>query len=185
MPRTAVTHLISNVDKTAVTGVQLKNNEQLTANFVIDASSLGSRTPKWLSDLNYERPAESSVNIGLNYTSRLYEKPEHLPDWTALVIYPKAPQQNRMGYIFPVEGDRWLVTLASYLDDSKPTDEDSFLAFARSLPHPDVYNAIQTTKPVSGLTAYYTPKEIRRHYEKLTRFPDGLVVMGDAAQLVR
>jgi len=40
-----------------------------------------SRTPKWLSDLNYERPAESSVNIGLNYTSRLYEKPEHLPDW--------------------------------------------------------------------------------------------------------
>jgi 2-polyprenyl-6-methoxyphenol hydroxylase-like FAD-dependent oxidoreductase len=180
---TAVTNLNTTPDLAAVAGVRVQKDgqqEEITADLIVDAGGPGSRTPQWLSDLNYQRPEETSVRIGLRYTSRYYKLPPQPRDWTGMIIYPKAPAQNRMGYIFSVEGNRWLVTLTSYLDDERPTSDEQFLAFARSLPSPEIYQVIKEAEPVSDLRSYHIPAETRRHYEKLARFPDGLVVIGDA-----
>ena len=71
------------------------------------------------------------------------------------------------------EGERWIVTLAGYFGDYPPTDEQGFLEFARSLPVPDVYEVIRTATPLSDPIPFRFPANQRRHYEKLTRFPDG------------
>jgi hypothetical protein len=134
-----------------------------------------------LESLGYAPPEETTVKINLSYTSRLYEKPANLPlDWRALLLNPTAPEHTRGGYVFEVENNRWMVTLAGYSGEKMPTDDAEFLEYARSLMLPDVYEAIKDAKPITEPKTYRYTAEQLRHYDRLSRFPEGLIVMGDA-----
>src|SRR5262249_14637205 len=117
---TAVLRVLTTADRTRVTGVQSQpaagggSHADLAADLVVDASGPGSRLPHWLATLSYPRPQESTVKIRLSYASRLYQPPAAARDWLAMILYPKAPESTRAGYIFPVEGQRWIVTMAGY-----------------------------------------------------------------------
>ena len=116
----------------------------------------------------------------MGYASRFYRRPEKTPgDWTGLMIYPKPPG-TRLGVLFPVEDNRWMVTLVGWFGDHPPVDERGFLEFAASLPVPDLYSAIKDAKPVSPIASHRFSSNRRRHYERMQRFPEGLVVLGDA-----
>jgi|SRR5947209_4975405 len=89
--------------------------------------------------------------------------------------------QKRIGYIFPIEGDAWIVMLSGYSRDHPPADEAGFLEFARKLARPDIYEAIKDAEPLSSIAIHKFPANRRRHYERLPSMSDGLVVLGDAA----
>src|SRR5215831_15726080 len=59
-----------------VTGARVSDAEgQLTdieADLVVDATGRGSRTPRWLSELGYQAPAQDKVEVGLGYSTRTY-----------------------------------------------------------------------------------------------------------------
>ena len=80
----------------------------------------------------------------------------------------------------PVEGDRWLCTLGGWAGDYPPVDPEGYLEFARSLAAPDIYNVISKAEPLSKPVPHRFPSNQRTHYEQLTRFPEGYLVLGDA-----
>jgi 2-polyprenyl-6-methoxyphenol hydroxylase-like FAD-dependent oxidoreductase len=174
-----------------VAGVRVRSRDQtnagppdvqeLSADLVVDASGRSSRTPDWLQALGYPRAQETVINAFLGYASRVYARPSGVShDWQALWLATRPPTLLRGGVIFPLEGERWMVTLVGAARDYPPTDEAGFLAFARSLASPLLYEAISAAQPLSPIHGYQRTENYQHHYERLARWPENFVVIGDA-----
>jgi 2-polyprenyl-6-methoxyphenol hydroxylase-like FAD-dependent oxidoreductase len=187
LERCEVVGLLSSADKTRIIGVEIKHRnegertERLEADLIVDAGGRRSHTPQWFESLGYPRPEESTVEVNIGYASRLYERPEeNTRDWQILAAFATPPDSTRSGYIFPIEGGRWLVSCVGFLQDYPPDDEAGFLEFARTLEVPDFFEAIKDARPLSPIAAFRFPVQRWRHYERLARLPEGLIALGDA-----
>ncbi|HEU5369012.1 MAG TPA: FAD-dependent oxidoreductase, partial [Ktedonobacterales bacterium] len=140
-----------------------------------------SRAPDWLTALGYAPPEETVINSFLGYASRYYQPPsDGRVDWKLLLLPRRPPTLKRGGAIYLLEGNRWIVTLSGGGKDYPPTDEAGFLGFARSLASPALYDAIKDAEPLSPIYGYRRTENRWRHYERLTRWPEGFIAVGDA-----
>jgi 2-polyprenyl-6-methoxyphenol hydroxylase-like FAD-dependent oxidoreductase len=152
----------------------------LPAELVIDATGRGSRTPELLARLGFGKPRISEVGVDVGYATRLFRRTRYVPGWKAMLVTPTPPATRRIGVLFPVEGQRWIVTLGGWFGEHPPTDEAGFMEFAKGLPSRDLHEFVRGLEPLSAIKAYRFPSSLRRHYEELT-LPDGFNVVGDAA----
>src|SRR5919107_3910372 len=191
LEKTDVTGLVPTLNGEGVAGVKLRSRDEkgaarskepLRAELVVDASGRNSNASKWLKALGYTPPEETYINSHLGYASRVYQRPERFDgDWKGLNLQAAPPEVTRGGVLMPLEGDRWMVTLSGLGADYPPTDEEGFMDFARSLRTPMLYEVIKDAEPIGAISGYRDTENRRRHYEKLSRQPNNLLVTGDAA----
>ncbi|WP_433057879.1 FAD-dependent oxidoreductase [Dactylosporangium sp. CS-033363] len=155
--------------------------ETLAADLVVDATGKGSRAPRWLEELGYERPREERLQVDLAYVSRPYRVAPALLDGDIAIIIGPSAAAPRGGAVMLQEGGRAVITLFGILGDHAPLDDAGFRAYAKRLPLPYVSDIIEASEPLADEAVKYRfPGSTRHRYDRLRRFPQGFVVVGDA-----
>ena len=184
-PRCRVREISGTPNGESVTGVRYENGngagETIGADLVVDASGRGTLTLDLLRSLGRPLPEETAIGIDLGYATSVYSVPDDAPtDWKGVMTFGQAPQNSRGGLMLPLEGNRWMVTIGGRHGDVPPGDEEGFLAYAKALRTPTIYNAISHAKRMDDVARYGFPESVRRHFERLDSFPRGLLPIGDA-----
>ncbi len=180
----AVAGLIGSTREGRVTGVRLAppaggEERAVAGDLVVDATGRGSRIPAVLAQLGYGQPADERVEIGLVYATRLFRLRPGALGGDVAIVHGATPDRPRSGFLAEVEGGRHLGTMAGVLGDVPPVDRAGFTAFAATLQHPDIAEALVGAEPLDDGVAIRFPASVRRHYERLPDLPAGLLAVGD------
>jgi len=163
-----------------VTGGRGEGSQVLPADLVVDCSGRASRAPRWLADLGYAPPDEDVVGIDLSYATRVFAMPAATLGDDLFVATTRFPGQRRSAIAQRLEGGRTMVTLAGVLGERPPADLEAFTAYARTLAVPDTYEIVRAGTPLGDPATFRCPTYVRRRFERLTDFPAGFLVLGDA-----
>jgi 2-polyprenyl-6-methoxyphenol hydroxylase-like FAD-dependent oxidoreductase len=169
-------------DGRRVRGVQVCEDGTLsgiTADLVVDCSGRSSRAGSWMEQIGYPSPAVQHVRCELAYSTRIFRRSPGDMDATFAVTIESPPQGRRAAFVMPIEGDRWIVTLADRFAPPA-ADETSFRALAVGLPAPEASQVVTRAEPLTPVMTHRQLSSQRRRYEKLRRVPAGFVALGDS-----
>ena len=172
--------------KSRVVGIHVRDTQKTTsyeiqADLVVDSTGRNTRLPHWLVEGGYGRVPITEIEINVGYATGLFRTPkELLPDHPLMYIVGRPPEKTRVGAFIRVEDGLACAGLAGYHGDFPPTELQQFLKFARSLCDPKIYDVLAQSELASTIAQFRVPASIRRHYRRLTRFPDGIIPIGDS-----
>jgi 2-polyprenyl-6-methoxyphenol hydroxylase-like FAD-dependent oxidoreductase len=153
----------------------------LATDLVVDAGGRGSQALRWLTEHGFQAPEETTIGIDIGYASTKFRVPEGYDDPERLVAFAgQPPDSPNAGLMAIIENQTWHVTLMGRFGHYPPHDQEGFFAFAKGLHTSKLYDLIKDAEQVADITHYRFPTSLRRHYERLTTFPEGFVVLGDA-----
>ena len=179
-----VTGLLTDAAGTSVAGVRAEADDGhdaiLPADLVIDASGRGEPTLALLASTGAPPPPTETIGVDIGYATAVFDIPaERADDWLGVMTLP-GPGNARGAVMLPIEGGRWMLTLAGRHDDPPPGEWDALLAYARGLRTRTVADAVEGARKHGGVVRYRFPDSLRRRFERVAAFPRGLLPIGDA-----
>ncbi|MCH8108144.1 MAG: hypothetical protein IIB30_07285 [Chloroflexi bacterium] len=155
--------------------------DYLSADLVVDAGGRGSRAPRWLRNIGFGVPEETTIGVDFAYSSTKFRIPDSYDEPEKLLVFNGPPPDHPKGaFMEEIEDRTWHLTLFGRFGEYPPTDEDGFYAFAQALHTPKLYDLIKDAERVAEIVHFRFPTSVLRHYEHLTAFPEGFLVLGDA-----
>lgn len=182
-----VSGLVADGSSARITGVRITRNdpgsseETLAADLVVDAMGRSGRTPALLEELGYERPHEDRVKLDVAYASRIVRLNRLGIEHVGTFVGGDITGIPRGIVLLAVENGQHMVTVTgSGPENRPPADEPGFTDFLTTAAPPDVVEAVRAAEDLGPIATHRFPVAVWRHYERLDRFPDGLLVTGDA-----
>ena len=188
LERSAVQGLLTDSARSQVVGVRVREGRRsaatersLNADFVVDASGRGSQLADWLVDIGRARVRETVIDARMAYASRVYRlDASALRGWRAAYVQAALPHDRRGGILFPIEGDRFHLTLFGYADGAPPTDEEGFSRFPRTLRSTILADVLQGATPLTPIAGHRRTENRWRRFHEIRDWPENLVALGDS-----
>ncbi|MFM9452326.1 NAD(P)/FAD-dependent oxidoreductase [Streptomyces europaeiscabiei] len=176
-----------------VRGVRLttggeKADGEIEADLVVDAMGRSSRLSAWLGQESWPVPAAERMRVDLGYATATFRRGSELPG-TVIAHSSPGPASGYQpticepGALAAVEDNRWTVVLAGYAHYRPTEDPDEFLARMRRCVRP-LQEVAEHCALEGDVSAFHFKESQRRRFDEMSRFPGGLVVLGDALATV-
>jgi 2-polyprenyl-6-methoxyphenol hydroxylase-like FAD-dependent oxidoreductase len=171
-------------DQHRVTGARVVNRRTgedatLTADLVVDATGRAARTPFWLDSLGYGRPVEDQVVVHVTYASQVLRMaPDALHELGFIVGC--VPGRPRAVGMLHCENDTWVFTVMGLAGREPPCDLAGMCEFVEDCAPAHMLAAVRAAEPIGEPVRHRMPSSQWRRYDKMRRFPEGLLVIGDA-----
>jgi 2-polyprenyl-6-methoxyphenol hydroxylase-like FAD-dependent oxidoreductase len=170
---------------TLVRGVRVSRGgaeEDLAADLVVDAMGRGSPSLKWLAAMSVPAPEELLVDAGAVYSSCWFDAPRDIDDdWTMIGTLPAPPRGGRLGAVVRIGGDRLHFSAIEYGNPKPLHSPAELVAYAQTLSVPELHRLLRASRPTSDVSVFANTQNRWRRYGKLPWFPEGFVILGDAA----
>ncbi len=163
--------------------------EYLFGALVIDCSGRGSHLPTWLRHWGFGEAPADRVNAKVCYVSAHLRRGGALSLGTGvskpLAAASATPASPRPAVLIAQEPDpsgqpRWVVALGGYAGDYPVATLEGLRRRADELGIADLARVLREGEPLGPPIRYVFPYSIRHRYERMKRFPEGLLAMGDA-----
>src|SRR6476620_1661730 len=162
-----------------VTGVVLDSGDPVGADLVVDATGRGTRLPVWLAQRGFERPREDRVDVGIAYATHQLRVPDGLIAEKVVVAGASRKQLLGLGMLYYEDGT-WGLTTFGVGKAEPPHDFAGMCALADEILPGHVAAAIRHGEPIGEVAFHKFPTSRWRRYDKLDRFPAGIIPFGDA-----
>jgi flavin-dependent dehydrogenase len=182
-----VVGLVTTDDNLRVKGVVTRERGQahgqttLLGDMVVEASGRSSKLPQRLAALGHELPEAERVTAGVGYSTCYYKAPVRGRNVAVIVVDPDPVRGfYTSGVLKAIEGGVWAVCLVGAGGQYPPTDAEGFAKGFTQLVSPVLAEALEGAEPLTEPRGYRMPECVRHHYERMERWPAGLLVLGDA-----
>ena len=176
--------LTSTSDHHRVTGARVISRRTgegatLDADLVVDATGRAARTPTWLEGLGYDRPPEDRVVVQLTYASQRLRIATDAPHELGFLL-GIVPGRPRGVGLLHCEDDTWLFTVIGVAGEEPACDLAAMCEFVADFAPAQLLAAVRHAEPIGEPARHKMPCSRWRRYDKMRRFPERLLVTGDA-----
>jgi 2-polyprenyl-6-methoxyphenol hydroxylase-like FAD-dependent oxidoreductase len=169
----------------AVTGMRITNHDTgiattLDADLVIDAMGRATRTPAILEHHGFGSPPENRTAASWAYSGQLMNIPDGRIAERMVSMIDHGKSAIRL-LLLAYEDNTWfLATGHATAHDDPPADFAELLTTAEQLLPTEIMAGLGDATPIGNIVIFRNTAAIWRRYDRMPRFPAGVVVIGDA-----